>query len=360
MLKKSKVEYVASRFGDEHFKLRQDSFEKIFDEIHPSIVFLDSFIGNDFIPLYKHLVNRNVKLNFINTMAIFEDKGLPALNSPLVPDQKLKIIIDKLKNRILVSWHKILETIALIGNSSDRIVQRQIRISKIPEYHRPLTNGSLGTTYSKIPELVLGIKEFEFKMLDTPDRHYIGFRPSLKRYEFIKVDQITRLKQVVQASDKIVYISFGTLYSNTKKELLRLIEIIFNYANEVPNISFIFSNMSKSIIEKIALETPSNVFLFGFIPQTAVLSKSDIFITHGGMNSIRESIHSTVPMLVFPIKDGYDQIGNAARVAFHKLGLAGHLHNISKARLGEMIMELINTPMYKENLERFKIRSESQ
>ena len=41
--------------------------------------------------------------------------------------------------------------------------------------------------------------------------------------------------------------------------------------------------------------------LFGVIPQKFILSKTDVFITSGGHNSILEAIYYKVPMLITPI-----------------------------------------------------------
>ncbi len=54
-----------------------------------------------------------------------------------------------------------------------------------------------------------------------------------------------------------------------------------------------------------------------------LLSRADLFITHSGLNSIKESIFYAVPMLVFPIEFKTDHPGNAARIVYHVLGLRG-------------------------------------
>lgn len=73
------------------------------------------------------------------------------------------------------------------------------------------------------------------------------------------------------------------------------------------------------------------------LPQTLVLEAAQLFITHGGYNSIRESLRAGVPMVVHPFT--LDQPFNAGRVAELGLGQAAvdsdpaELHRICTAVL---------------------------
>src|SRR5690606_16141354 len=66
------------------------------------------------------------------------------------------------------------------------------------------------------------------------------------------------------------------------------------------------------------LDVPDNVLVLARAPQLWLLPRAAAFITHGGINSVLEAIRTETPMLVVP--QGYDQPGNAARVAFHGAG----------------------------------------
>jgi MGT family glycosyltransferase len=59
-----------------------------------------------------------------------------------------------------------------------------------------------------------------------------------------------------------------------------------------------------SIGKKLSVEDlgtiPSNFSVYNFVPQLEVLRQSDLFITHGGMNSVHESLWFGVPMIVVP------------------------------------------------------------
>lgn len=65
---------------------------------------------------------------------------------------------------------------------------------------------------------------------------------------------------------------------------------------------------------------PENVVARPHLPQIAVLRQADLFVTHGGMNSVMESLALGVPMVVVP--QMADQFVNARRVAELGLGRA--------------------------------------
>ena len=46
---------------------------------------------------------------------------------------------------------------------------------------------------------------------------------------------------------------------------------------------------------------PSNIWTYSYVPQLEVLQHTDLFITHGGMNSVNEAMYYGVPMLVMPV-----------------------------------------------------------
>ncbi|GAA2255911.1 DUF1205 domain-containing protein [Streptomyces amakusaensis] len=64
-------------------------------------------------------------------------------------------------------------------------------------------------------------------------------------------------------------------------------------------------------------EVPSHIHVTEYLPQPLLLESVDLFLTHGGFNSVRESLRTATPMAVLP--QFGDQHGNAQRV--EELGL---------------------------------------
>src|SRR5262249_16583145 len=76
---------------------------------------------------------------------------------------------------------------------------------------------------------------------------------------------------------------------------------------------------------------PPNVCLAGTSPQLEMLKRASVMLTHGGINSVKESIFFGVPMIVFPM--GRDQPGVAARVVYHGLGVRGNRSTASAKQI---------------------------
>lgn len=111
----------------------------------------------------------------------------------------------------------------------------------------------------------------------------------------------------------LVYVSMGTLL-NKQRRLYRACIAAFA---DGP-VSVVMSIGHKT--DPAALgPLPRNVTVRSWLPQLDILRRADLFITHGGMNSVNESIHAKVPMLVIP--QGNDQPTVAARVEELGLGL---------------------------------------
>ncbi|MEO1167015.1 MAG: nucleotide disphospho-sugar-binding domain-containing protein, partial [Chloroflexota bacterium] len=50
----------------------------------------------------------------------------------------------------------------------------------------------------------------------------------------------------------------------------------------------------------ISLQAPANFIVRNFVPQLAILDRVSAFVTHGGMNSVHESLNAGVPMILVP------------------------------------------------------------
>jgi N-glycosyltransferase len=90
---------------------------------------------------------------------------------------------------------------------------------------------------------------------------------------------------------------------------------------------------------------PSHVKLVEWICQPLLLECCDLFVTHGGFNSVRESLRFGVPMVIVPVMG--DQPYNAARCA--ELGLARALtaDTVSPATLRDACREVLEDPKFR-------------
>lgn len=106
------------------------------------------------------------------------------------------------------------------------------------------------------------------------------------------------------------------------------------------------NSVSKDRLGKI----PDNFSIYSFVPQLEVLENTDIFITHGGMNSITESLYYGVPMIVIPFMT--DQPLNAKRIEELHLGKKLEYKNITSEIIRTTTLSVMeNSSIHKQTLE---------
>jgi MGT family glycosyltransferase len=125
-----------------------------------------------------------------------------------------------------------------------------------------------------------------------------------------------RLESCVRATDapfelpaslsgagKLIYLSLGSLGSADTELMGRLIDALGATRHRV------IVSMGP---QHEALRLRDNMVGAEFLPQTSILPLVDLVITHGGNNTVTESLHFGKPMIVLPLF--WDQHDNAQRV----------------------------------------------
>jgi MGT family glycosyltransferase len=108
----------------------------------------------------------------------------------------------------------------------------------------------------------------------------------------------------------LVYVSLGSLGSADGELMSRLVAMFAGTPHRVV--------MSLGPQEG-QLKLPDNIYGAGFLPQPSVLPLADLVVTHGGNNTVTESLHFGKPMIVLPLF--WDQHDNAQRVDELDLGV---------------------------------------
>lgn len=93
---------------------------------------------------------------------------------------------------------------------------------------------------------------------------------------------------------------------------------------------------------------PENICLQVSVPQQQVLAQTDLFISHGGMNSVQESLWHGVPLVLIPHQ--FEQLLNARCVAARGAGviLEQRLQHklLTSAQLRLALNEVLHNPAY--------------
>jgi MGT family glycosyltransferase len=106
-------------------------------------------------------------------------------------------------------------------------------------------------------------------------------------------------------------------------------------------------------VEPSSLEPiPENFSVAQFVPQLSVLKDADVFITHGGMNSISEAVMYGVPMIVVP--NTVEQALNAARVEQLLGGIYLESHKLTVEQLQITADKMTADPAFGTGLERIR------
>jgi len=97
---------------------------------------------------------------------------------------------------------------------------------------------------------------------------------------------------------------------------------------------------------------PPNTIVVPAAPQIELLKRAALCITHAGLNTTLEALGQGVPLVAIPI--GYDQPGNAARIAYHRVGEFMELDDLSSEGLLGLIRKVLDDPSYRERAGYFR------
>lgn len=149
------------------------------------------------------------------------------------------------------------------------------------------------------------------------------------------------------ASEGVIFFSLGT---NVKFTYFppQLTETLFN----------VFSRQRMRVVWKWddLANLPgnaSNIYYHNWLPQDDILAhpNTKLFITHAGKGGVAEAQYHGVPMLALPVFG--DQSGNAEIMVNSGFGLCLDVHSLSEQTLQQGIDELIENPIYLENVRNF-------
>jgi UDP:flavonoid glycosyltransferase YjiC (YdhE family) len=187
-----------------------------------------------------------------------------------------------------------------------------------------------------VPEIILCPQEFDLP--DECTRPSRIHRQTLYAESSIPVDSLRRdADGAFQLPPNVVYCSLGTQthrYSGASALFKRIVEAFI-----CSQYNLIVSCANQSILSCNATYPP-NVTVVPVLEPIEILRHARLFITHGGLGSLKEAIINTVPLLVIPFD--LDQPRNAERVVHHKLGAACLPPECTVYRIRQLVECVIN------------------
>lgn len=146
----------------------------------------------------------------------------------------------------------------------------------------------------------------------------------------------------VKGKNPVVYISLGTVIKGAESFFRKCIEAFRDEDMDV-----IISVGKKFDIRKLK-NVPSNIHIYNSVPQLEVLKIADVFVTHGGMNSVSEALVYGTPMVVIPFVS--DQPVNARCI--EKLGVGKRLEysDVNEDTIKEFVLSVLFDANMKGNI----------
>ena len=183
--------------------------------------------------------------------------------------------------------------------------------------------------------LVYTLREYQPYESEFPEEQYKFLGPSIYERKAESFD-------FVKGINPVVYISLGTVIKGAVSFFQNCLE-----AFRDENIDVIIS-VGKNFDSRKLKNIPSNIHIYKSVPQLEVLNKADVFVTHGGMNSVSEALVYGVSMVVIPFVS--DQPVNAQCI--EKLGVGKRLEysEVNKDTLKEYVQSVLLDADMKENI----------
>jgi zeaxanthin glucosyltransferase len=215
-----------------------------------------------------------------------------------------------------------------------RGIAEQRRYWKLPQYQ------SWNDVNSPYLQLAQNLEVFDFPYRKRPTSlHYTG---PFRRRSHVRIPfPWARLTE-----RPVVYTSMGTLQNRQ----FWIFHVIAEACAMLP-MQLVISLGGGARREEIG-QLAGDPVVVDFAPQMALLERSCLFITHGGLNSVQEALLEGVPLVVVPITN--DQFGVAARVEWIGAGERLSLRRLSATRLRGAIERVLSQPTYRREAERLK------
>jgi UDP:flavonoid glycosyltransferase YjiC (YdhE family) len=341
------IHSIKDRWTNRLYKLREAELNKLLEEVKPRFILIDSLQSTDFILVYPYAKVFLVKVGFIQTMLPqVVKKNCPPINSLVFPDEMKKV------NKAVFRFHfsrfvkLMMAKIQFIGKTNSEIIGSAMEINQVNKIYHSKEVTPMSIPFNNIDELILAPPEFDIPQYNNSAfEHYVGFMLDEQRSEIFNKEFMAIQEKVSTSNDPLIYCSFGTVKLNHTTTIVTFIKKLVNVVRDKPCWLIISTAFAQQL--KINFKLPAHVFVLNSVPQLQILSKANLFITHGGLNSIKEAIYACVPMLAYPVNPQLDQNGNSMRVAFHQLGLLGYIKNDSEIIIWYKINELLKNPIYK-------------
>jgi MGT family glycosyltransferase len=143
---------------------------------------------------------------------------------------------------------------------------------------------------------------------------------------------------------KLVYISLGTL-NNDDAGFFRTCIQAFDGSDY-----YVIMSTGKRVQPDSLGKLPENIVVYDWVPQTEVIKRASLFITHAGLNSVHDGLYFGVPLLLIPQQ--IEQFMTALRVVELGAGLMLQADKVNADTLKVMAVQLLSDHHFAEEANR--------
>jgi UDP:flavonoid glycosyltransferase YjiC (YdhE family) len=334
--------------------LRSHDFAPLIKLLNPDLLIID-------IELHEFVIASpllNVPVALLSTwVSLYKRPGVPPLHLYIIPGvgwrgSKAGIEWAWLKYRLWKWLQRHQQRVRAVGADPSSVLNRYadqtgFRFQQEVDRYQWL----LPFSYRSLPVLCLNALEFDFPHQPHPSVRHLGAMIHLQRKDPVPMSDQAAIHQRLESlfsshnveKKPLVYCAFGAFFGGDD---LPFFQRMVKAAEAEPGWEFVIGLGGRWETNKLGA-LPPNVHAFGWVPQLRVLQHADCAVIHGGISTINECIHFGVPMLVYPFKKTTDQMGNAARVVYHGLGIAADRDTDDPQAICDHIRQLLSAPTYK-------------
>lgn len=146
---------------------------------------------------------------------------------------------------------------------------------------------------------------------------------------------------VDEAAGSTVYVSMGTVFNRRAEVFRRIVEALSH-----TSAARIIVSAGASFESLRSARLPESVHVFAYVPQGEVLRRVDVVVSHGGNNTVNETLAAGRPLLVMPV--GGEQGDNASRVVHLGAGLRAETRKATPDEIAEKVERLLCQPSFSE------------
>lgn len=352
---KQHIKYRNGRYEDGKKLLQLEKYEKVWRELKPDHVLIDLELHDLIFTAYA----AKIPISLFHTW--FSDTPclqLPPIRTALTPGKGFSGGIAGIAWARFVDWAKIQGRLYI-----NKLKFKDYRRATIKAYAReinfPVGDLRLSTLpplyhFTKLPILLLAMRELDFP--HVPDKNLIYAGPMVYENRHDMDSESADAKRLNAIYDskktegkKLIYCSVGSLAKGDVSFLKKVIDIVGQEKEWL-----LILSLGRNLSIDTFPDLPGNIHLFDWVPQLKVLAHTDCCINHAGINSINECLHYAVPMVIYSLKYT-DENGNAARMAYHGMGIVGDKDKDDESAVRKNLRAVLNDSRYQDKISEFNI-----